>query len=320
MRIPSGTGANLALALASTFLTLVLIVSGYEAVANIRYYRWRTRFDNQGWYGRLTVPSRDPVLMWEYRPYGRAGGIRTNRWGFRDRDYPTPDKPAGMHRVAFVGDSVTLGLGVPARDTFVRRVEAMAVATGRRVQALDFSVDGYNALQIRELLAARVLAFAPDQVVYVMCLNDFDFEDSSGQKLLYFRKPRFFLLRDLTALHRRLFGVDFHRYHFRKNQADVFRALVEMRDILAARHIGFLLAIVPVFSEHPRDFADYPLVDIHRAILRFSAKKGIPAHDLLEDFRRQGPSSVGFGSDPWHLTAEGHRLVAESLAPVLFPP
>jgi hypothetical protein len=44
----------------------------------------------------MTVASRDPSLLGEYRPHGDADGIVTNRYGFRDVDYPTPRKPPGI--------------------------------------------------------------------------------------------------------------------------------------------------------------------------------------------------------------------------------
>jgi len=87
MRLPSGLRGNLILALASALLTLVLFVLGYEAWQSAKYRSWRARYDNKGWLGTLTVPSSDPVLMWEYKPLGSHRGIETNRYGFRERDF-----------------------------------------------------------------------------------------------------------------------------------------------------------------------------------------------------------------------------------------
>jgi lysophospholipase L1-like esterase len=314
--------ARAGLVVGSSLATLLVLAAGYEAAASVRYARWRASFDNEGWLVRLTVASRNPVLLWEYRPYGTAGGITTNRYGFRDVDYESPEKPRGTHRVAFLGDSVTLGMGVPDSETFVARVGAMAAASGRRVQTLNFGVDGYNALQIAEVLRARVMAFEPDQVVYVMCLNDFDFADSSGRKIAYFRRPRSFLEQEIDRRYRSLRGLDFHRYHFESRRSEVFLAIVAMRDLLQARKVGFLLAVVPVFpiTRGPDDyFADYPLADVHGAIARFAAGSGIRAHDLLADFRRQPPPPERYVLDLWHLNLEGHRVVADALFADLFP-
>ena len=315
-------GARLALAVASTLLTAAILAAGFEVVARIHYRRWTAAYDNEGWLGRLTVASKNPILLWEYRPYGDVQGVATNRWGFRDVDYETPAKPPGVHRVAFIGDSVTLGMGVVPEETFVARVGAMATAAGQRAQALNFGVDGYNALQVRELLTARVLAFQPDEVVYVLCLNDFDFTDSSGRKIEYFRKPRFFLPRWLAQKLRALRRTEYHRYHFQQHRDEVFRAIADMRDVLAGRHVRFLLAVVPVMPDKggdPAHFEHYGLSDLHETIRRFAAAEGIRAHDLLADFQRQPPPADRYRIDVWHLSAAGHQVAAEALYPDLFP-
>jgi len=317
-----GALGKLALAAASGALTLAVAAGTFEAVSRLRYGRWRASFDNEGWIGRLTVASPDPVLLWEYRPYGDVQGVATNRWGFRDVDYATRAKPAGVRRVAFIGDSVTLGMGVVPEETFVARVGARAAAAGEKAQTLNFGVDGYNALQVRELLTAKALAFQPDEVVYVLCLNDFDFTDSSGRKIAYFRPPRSFLLPWLEQRMRALRRTEFHHYHFEKHKAEVFRVVEEMQELLAARGVGFLLAIVPVFPDRPGDpayFEHYPLADIHQATLSFAGQHGIRAHDLLADFRAQPPPPQRYLLDLWHLSAAGHQVAADALYAELFP-
>ena len=128
MRLPSVLRGNLILALASALVTLVLFVLGYETWQSARYRCWRARYDNKGWLGTLTRAVERSVLMWEYRPHGSHRGIETNRYGFRERDFDSPRKPEGVFRVAFVGDSVTLGLGVAAEQTFERLAEREARA------------------------------------------------------------------------------------------------------------------------------------------------------------------------------------------------
>jgi lysophospholipase L1-like esterase len=318
---PRGTAAKLALAAGSLLVTLAALAVGFEVNAHLRYRRWHASFDNEGWIGRLTVASSNPTLLWEYRPYGDVQGVATNRWGFRDVDYPTKAKPPGVYRLAFIGDSVTLGMGVVPEETFVARVGSLAAAGGRNVQTLNFGVDGYNAVQIRELLTAKALAFEPDQVVYVLCLNDFDFTDSSGQKIAYFKKPRFFLPQWLERRRRSLRKTEFHRYHFGRHRDEVFAAILGMRDVLAARHVGFSLAVVPVFPDRPGDpayFEHYPLQDIHDAVVGFAAANGIRAHDLLADFRRQPPPPQRYLLDLWHLSSAGHQVAAQALYGELF--
>ena len=177
-----------------------------------------------------------------------------NRWGFRDRDYETPVKPPETHRIAFLGDSVTLGLGVAAEDMFVRRFEDAAnrLGLGHAVQTLNFSVDGYNTVQVNEMLRTKALPFAPDKVIYVLCLNDFDFQDASGEKIRYFRKPKSFLLEALEQIYRvriyqQLAGSDFHHYHFNKNKEIAFQSIRDMHALAKQNGIGFHVVVLPIF-------------------------------------------------------------------------
>ena len=114
MRIPSFAKTKLGLLLLSSLFSLVLFVGAYELVKHVEYYRWRETFDNFGWLGKVTIASPNPVLMWEYRPYGQFEQVKTNRYGFRDRDYESTTKPDNILRIAFAGDSATLGMGVPS--------------------------------------------------------------------------------------------------------------------------------------------------------------------------------------------------------------
>ena len=324
-------GKRILFMLASALLTFLILAASYEIYENIRYVRFKAFYGKQGdLYGNLTIASPNEKLIWEYRPRGesssktrevqgrRTGVIRTNRHGFRDRDDESPDRPAGVYRVAFIGDSVTLGLGVDAEATFVSRFEAEANGRGRdrKVQAMNFGIDGYDAGQVRELLSAKVLRFSPDQVVYVMCLNDFDFQEASARKIRYFRKPKSFFLKRVGMLFdgtARPKSADYHVFYFEENKQRVFQKLLEMRDILREGQIGFFVAILPVFSAPEEGVLGYKYAAIHAEIGEFLRKNGIPGLDLLEAFSEKLKTPADIAYDVWHLSEQGHRLVALAL-------
>lgn len=309
--------SKLSALLLSTIVTLVLLVGAYELFKNVEYSRWKEDFDNFGWLGKITVPSENPTLLWEYRPYGKHGGTRTNRYGFRDRDYRSTAKDANTFRIAFAGDSITLGMGVRLRETYFRLFEVAADnnRAQRRIQALGFAVDGYNTPQIVEMVRTKVLSFSPDRVVYVMCANDFDFAESSGEKMRYFRKPRSFFLERLDKVVRNLRGGDFHLYHFEKNKTEVFRHILDLKGLLERERIGFQLVLVPIFPASPLTFDDYPLEDMHRAVAEFARENAISFLDLKEGFAATGRLPSDYALDVWHPNAEGHRVIAERLVP-----
>jgi hypothetical protein len=316
MKMPSIVKRRYVLMLLSMATSLALFVGVFELVANIRYHRWKAGFDNYGWFKRITVPSENPVLMWEYRPYGSIDEIETNRYGFRDIDYESTAKPGNTLRIAFVGDSVTLGMGVDFEETFVRRFEAEANRMGfrRRIQALNFAVDSYNTPQICEMIRAKVLGFEPDRVVYMMCMNDFDFKQSSGEKIRYFRKPRSFLLSTIENLYQRCRGCEFHLYHFRRNKDAVFRSILGIRDMLEREGSSLQVVLLPVFFPHAPDFEDYPLRAMHGEIVEYLELNGIRSLDLLDAFASPAETPSYYAADIWHLNARGHRLTARQLA------
>lgn len=322
---------NIILLLAGGLIAFFALVIFYEIYENLRYSRFKAFYRAEGdLYGELTIASSNKELIWEYRPYGECrsktreykghlvGTIKTNRYGFRDYDYESPDKREGTYRVAFIGDSVTLGLWVDCDGIFVRRfeIEANILGQSQRVQALNFGVDGYNTIQIYEMLKTKVLLFSPDKVVYIMCLNDFDFDEAAAPKIYYFRKPKsFFLKRVKMASKRtsRLEKEDYYFFHYNRNKDRVFPKILGMRDILAQQGTGFLVVIVPVFDLTGKGFDHYEYLKIHDEIKNFLKDNKISVFDLLNVFKEQSGSLQHFVYDVWHPNQEGHRLIAQAL-------
>jgi lysophospholipase L1-like esterase len=238
--------------------------------------------------------------------------------------------------VAFLGDSVTLGMLVPERDVFVRRLEPLLEeARGAPVETLNFGVDGYDARQIRRLLDTRVAEFEPDAVVYAVSLNDFDFWESSGEKALYFDPPAIFVARKLDRAWQRITRTDFHHYYYRKNRGVVLDEIAAMDASATARGAGFLAAVLPVFplaatlgddaarlefvdSGALGDFSAYPFADVHDDLAGRLRARGIETVDLLDAFRADGRRPGELALDVWHPDAAGHAIIARALVePVL---
>ncbi len=112
------------------------------------------------------VPD-EPALKYEFLP-----GPPVNSRGFNERELPL-EKPAGIQRVAVIGDSVTHGASVSQPQIYSRVAEDSAHAAGfTRIQTLNFAVYGYDIESIRGLVHARVGKFNPDLVVYGFYIND----------------------------------------------------------------------------------------------------------------------------------------------------
>lgn len=126
---------------------------------------------------------------WSHRPNmtGDYCGLptRINSLGLRGEEIPV-GKPEGEFRVLFVGDSITVGLGLAEDDTFVRRTEPLlAGAFGERtVRTVNAGCSGYTTWQETDYLEKEGLALSPDLVVLNFCLNDlFDVFNTEGRQV-----------------------------------------------------------------------------------------------------------------------------------------
>jgi hypothetical protein len=327
---PSKINKNIVLLISSTIISFIILLAAYEVFENIRYYRWKAFYRDRGdLYGNLTIPSSNKDLIWRYRPYGECaiktreyeghpvGVIKTNGYGFRDYDYQSTEKPPGINRIAFIGDSVLLGLWVEYHKIFVRRFESMANdhLMSTNIQALNFGIDGYNTLQIFHMLKDKALKFSPDKVVYVMCLNDFDFEEATADKIKYFKKPSFFFIERIikTLNGFRSDTEDYHVYYFNKNKHIVFSKIIEMKNLLKQIKVSFQIVLLPCFYTDQKDFHNYPLSHMHYEIKNSFEKNNINVFDLLEVFKTQNKPPKFYAYDIWHPNEEGHQLIAHEL-------
>ena len=322
LRLGKDNRNNIILALASTLLSLVSFAVLIEIIWSYRYDNWKSTYANNGdWYGGLTTISENAILMWEYRPNAESDGleakIRTNRYGFRDYDYEYMARPAETFRIAFIGDSVTLGFGVESQDVFVERFASYAaeIRSDQNIQPMNFGIDGYNTIQIYELLKTKALDFEPNKVVYVMCFNDFDFEQSAGGKVRYFRKPNSFILEKIESLYREFRGIDFNLWHFRKNKEQIFNTIFDMKKFLNSQNIDFQIIILPIFmfKDSDKSFDSYPLSEMHVEVKQFLIESNIDSFDFLDVLEFQDRPPEYFARDLWHPNKEGHDFFARRM-------
>lgn len=140
----------------------------------------------------------DTVLGWKYKPHvalrrttdGEAWDFRTNSDRLRAPEgYGRGEKSRGTTRVLLLGDSFTIGWGLPEGDTFAAKLEALAAAEGRRIQAIPAGTEGYYTDQECLWLEQNVKSYAPDAVVVCPYANDV--VGNALPKYLTYDKPQF---------------------------------------------------------------------------------------------------------------------------------
>jgi len=151
--------------LISVAFYLMLIFS--EAV--MKFFLFHPTYDFQA-AGMLDGHGKDlkveliPDNLYKIKP-NKHWGI--NNDGFRDIDYST-DKH-GLKRIAFLGDSFTMGLNVKADETMPKLLEKQL----RNYQVYNMGVVGFGPDQELNVLKKYGFRYQPDMVIEAICaLND----------------------------------------------------------------------------------------------------------------------------------------------------
>jgi lysophospholipase L1-like esterase len=289
----------------------------------------------------LYRPSADPQLVFEPRPnfegFSEGTTVRTNSLGLRERELPL-DKPPGVVRVLFLGDSVTFGSGVPNDAPFPRVVEAALVdLPGPRVETVNAAVVGYNTTQELARLEAVGPAYRPDVVVVTFVVNDlldafsiFDHQyDPTGlfadQKVWLRRNSH--LYRFVQNTYWRVAG-ELRRLRSERAPPLRPRARVEERlgelgaiaEWARANDARFLLALYPDNLDDPvSPGSSGERRSVRQELLGFAERSGHPVVDLspaLGDVRDPRAREFRLREDP-HPSPAGHRAIAEALVPPL---
>ncbi len=96
--------------------------------------------------------------------------------GLRDTEHLL-QKPAGVFRVALLGDSATEGMQVPLQDTYGKQLETILnqknSVPGKRVEVINFGCSSYSNGQEMLQLTDKVMPYSPDLVVLMYNRGDF---------------------------------------------------------------------------------------------------------------------------------------------------
>jgi len=324
---------SIALAAASVLVVLLVLEAAFRlggvSVGTVQINRETVR------------RSRDPRLRFELRPGSSVEaevGYRINALGLRGAA-TTVEKPAGVKRVAVLGDSIAFGYWVDEKDAFPRQLEAMLKGGEERIEVLDFGVPGYNLDQEIETLRAKALAFSPDVVVVAFCLNDLEDIFSYELGLVQDRseRTRTLLGRAREALLRRSLLFSWIEYRFSELEArrkfvrarnpmdgPIYAEVVSrqeqaldgkfavLRALLAAHGIPGLVVVFPVMGSR---FDRYPHGALHRAVVSAAERNGLGALDLLDCY-----SAYDFRAlrvDVVHPSPLGHRVAAHAIRDAL---
>lgn len=133
---------------------------------------------------RMFVASDEPDLGYRLRPGldTRARGVHvaTGSRGLRGPEVTTTPQP-GVRRVLVLGDSVAFGFRLEHAETFPVRLEhELEARDDAWWEVLNAGVEGYNTTNQLAYLRTSLLDLAPETIVLVFNLNDYDFGPVMG--------------------------------------------------------------------------------------------------------------------------------------------
>lgn len=278
----------------------------------------------------------DPYLS--YRMKAGSHGVSAfgipfeiNSFGLRNREIAVP-KPPGVFRILVLGDSVTLGYGMPLESTYPRLLEQMV--GDRHVEVISAGASGYNIQNQVAYLEHYGLSLEPDMILCgftkasVEERVEFEIHEGVGyepgrsrlippalKKLL--RHSRLYLAvayRRANMQYGRAVLGDVREDFFRKRSADVVAALTRLRVLCDEHRLPLMVSYIPVQVEVARGTGggiEYPAL-----VPYLSALEGPTRHflNVLPAFvARRDIEGEYLSHDTSHPSALGHRLIAQTI-------
>jgi hypothetical protein len=265
---------------------------------------------------------------------------RINSRGFRGPEFERK-KGGNVFRVAFLGDSFTLGQGVKFEDTYPQAVSAAVTrrdAGSRvRIESYNFGVGGGNLINSFHICSLDVFSTVPDMVVLGLTLNDVEptvvMWNTDGNVPVPVRNARaldFFegaanwmelgaesrlatcriLFRALNRIRRSAKTVEYYRALYGQGNSGWrdrnLQALEAIAERCSKHRIPFRVLILPVFYR----FDDYPFEEIHAFLRGFLEDRGIEYVDLLDSFRGMRHEDLWVHRVDPHPNEKAHAIIA----------
>jgi len=321
-------GLALALALAASEFALRKLSPTYRRLHSPPF-PFFVPHDSRGWALRPGYQSRE---VWGFE-------FRVNRLGFRGPELEEK-KPDGVYRVLVLGDSVVMGAALPEEALAASKLAELLSAAhpGRKIEAINGGVGGYDIKEERQLLLEDGLQLSPDAVVLVFCVNDVP-GVGIGEQVNPLRDVwapgKAWLVKEsalalfIQSLYEQIGLKREGRLSDRlaadrspSTQARIDQGWREYESELGqmvkageAQGAGFVLVAVP----HAAQFIDQRKRFLPQKRLAAMARRlNIAFIDLAPDFAAQASLPYVF-PDPVHPNANGQKIMAERIAQVLNP-
>jgi hypothetical protein len=268
----------------------------------------------------LKAPLPDSVLPFHHKSeksglyYGVE--LKTNSRGLRDIEYLTP-KPKGVKRVLMLGDSFTLGWGVPFEDTFSKQLERLIFYRFSGYQVVNMGTGNYNSSMEVELFKQKGLALEPDIVVLMYYINDTEPTpeiDGFSYKLMRHIYLPAYTNSKLKQLGMMNSSDDWLQAYYKKNYKSdspgfekAKYSINELIRITSEKNIRLLIVNIPDL----RRLKTYPFSFATELPQGLAVQNSIPFLDLLQSLQEYDGQVLWVSKDDSHMNQFANRITAE---------
>jgi prepilin-type processing-associated H-X9-DG protein len=275
----------------------------------------------------VKMRSADPNIGHQHQPNAQAKlmgvDVRTDANGFRSPSIPA-EAPAGVARISFVGDSITMGWGVAENETFSLRILNQLRSAGRKVDGFNAGVGNLNTAQEVSLFEAAGAKLKPDVVVLAYFINDAEPAPMYGDvSWLDWNSELWVVLKyQVDSLLRRAgerkSWKDYYRDLYRSGQPGWVKTQQELgRLVRIAKDIG----AQPIVFNVPelRELKPYPFNDVTAQVRGVVEASGAPFVDLLPSVEAETPSALWVTVPDPHPNGKANALFADMMSKALLP-
>jgi lysophospholipase L1-like esterase len=293
------------------------------------YVRWALdngmRFDLEMWkYARsLKQVSSNPAIGHEHRPASSdhlmGVDVRINTQKLRDEEYGY-ERPAGSQRILMLGDSVTLGWGVPVEQTVSKRLEEVLRKEGRRVEVINSGVGNYNTAMEVAYFLTEGTNYDPQVVVLNYFINDA--EPTPTYKPLGFLEQSSYAYVWLSGRFDVVARQLAHRPNWWKYYWGLYdspgwkaaeNAIGHLSSYCHARGIGLLIVNYPEL----RQLKQYRFDRVRASVREAASRHGAEYLDLYDAVRDEDESKLWVTRLDPHPNSHAHKLFADAMAPTM---
>ncbi|HTR85440.1 MAG TPA: SGNH/GDSL hydrolase family protein, partial [Reyranella sp.] len=230
----------------------------------------------------------------------------------------------GTARIAFVGDSITMGWGVAEKETIPMQVLAMLQAQGRKVDGFNQGVGNWNTTQELAMYKDVGMKMKPDIIVLVYFINDGEpIPNYSDVNWLEEHSEAWVVANyRIDALMRSSGEVpDWKKYYRDLYKPDApgwiktQQAIADFAKLAKAQDAKLIVVHVPELHE----LKPYPFQDVTDKVRAVVEAQGVTFIDLLPTVETLPPPSLWVTVPDPHPNGVADAAMSKGIVPALLP-